>query len=114
MTEKSKSGLSCSRGGTALPESLGGRGKCLFFCFCIIALVTTHLSDLRLPYFWDEAGYFVPAAMDLFSTGDPIPRSVAPNPHPPLVTASLAVAWHLFGFSMAVTRLTMLCWAAIA
>jgi 4-amino-4-deoxy-L-arabinose transferase-like glycosyltransferase len=96
------------------PQHLGRRGKLVFFVICLGALIASHWSDLSLPYFWDEAGYFVPAALDLFGTGDPIPSSVAPNPHPPLVAASLATAWHLFGFSTVVTRLTMLCWAAVA
>ena len=30
---------------------------------------------LRLPYFWDEAGYYVPAARDLLLTGSLIPHS---------------------------------------
>ena len=28
-----------------------------------------HVSLLRLPYFWDEAGYYIPAARDLLLTG---------------------------------------------
>ncbi len=98
----------------AFPQHLGWRGKLALFVVCLGALIASHWSDLSLPYFWDEAGYFVPAALDLFATGDPIPHSVAPNPHPPLVAASLAAAWHLFGLSTLVTRLTMLCWAAVA
>lgn len=98
----------------AVPQRLSRRSKVGLLGICLIALIAAHLPDLHLPYFWDEAGYFVPAALDLFATGDPIPRSVAPNPHPPLVMAILATAWRLFGFSPVITRLTMLCWAAIA
>ena len=28
------------------------------------ALILLHLPLLRLPYFWDEAGYYIPAAWD--------------------------------------------------
>ena len=34
------------------------------------ALFITHISLLRLPYFWDEAGYFVPAARALMDRGE--------------------------------------------
>lgn len=97
-----------------IPQQLGRGGKFGLFAVLLVALVAAHWSDLRLPYFWDEAGYFIPAALDLSTTGDPIPHSVTPIPHPPLVAASLAIAWHIFGFSQPVTRLTMLCWAALA
>jgi hypothetical protein len=93
---------------------MGRRGKLGLFVVCLVVLIAAHWADLRLQYFWDEAGYFVPAALDLYTTGDPIPHSVSPSPHPPLVAASLAAVWHLFGFRPPVTRLTMLCWAALA
>jgi len=73
-----------------------------------------HAPLLRLPYFWDEAGYFVPAARDLLLTGDPIPQSTLSNAHPPLVMAWLALAWKLGGYSPAVTRTAMLLVAAFA
>lgn len=69
---------------------------------------------MKLPYFWDEAGYFFPAALDLFATGDPIPRSVIPNAHPPLMMAVLALVWRVAGVSLPATRLTMLGWALAA
>ena len=31
------------------------------------ALVAAHASLLRLPYFWDEAGYYVPADLTAWS-----------------------------------------------
>jgi 4-amino-4-deoxy-L-arabinose transferase-like glycosyltransferase len=78
------------------------------------ALVATHAPLLRLPYFWDEAGYFVPAARDLLLTHSLIPHSTLPNIHPPLVMAYLAVCWKLAGFVPVVTRLAMLLVAAFA
>ncbi len=78
------------------------------------AILLLHAPLLRLPYFWDEAGYFVPAARDLLLTGDPIPQSTLSNAHPPLVMAYLAVWWKLAGEGPAVTRTAMLLVAALA
>lgn len=78
------------------------------------ALVAAHLPLLSLPYFWDEAGYFIPAARDLYLTGDPVPSSTISNAHPPLVPAYVALAWRLFGLHIAVARVSMLLVAALA
>ncbi len=67
-----------------------------------------HAPLLRLPYFWDEAGYYVPAARDLLLTGSPIPHSSVSNAHPPLLMAYLALWWKLAGFAPIVTRTAML------
>lgn len=72
------------------------------------ALVALHASVLRLPYFWDEAGYYVPAARDILLTGSLIPTSTLSNAHPPLLLAYLAGMWKVFGYSPVVTRLAML------
>ncbi|HKW24158.1 MAG TPA: glycosyltransferase family 39 protein [Terriglobales bacterium] len=80
--------------------------------FAVLAL--THAPLLRLPYFWDEAGYFVPAARDLLLSGSLIPHSTLPNSHPPLVMAYLALCWKLAGFSPLITRLAMLLVTAFA
>jgi 4-amino-4-deoxy-L-arabinose transferase-like glycosyltransferase len=79
----------------------------LVFVSIFAALVLLHLPLLRLPYYWDEAGYFVPAAHDLLHTGRLIPRSTLSNAHPPLVMAYLALGWKLFGETIVVTRLLM-------
>src|ERR1041385_8277922 len=76
-------------------------------------LVITHSPLLRLPYFWDEAGYYIPAAHDLFTTGALIPQSTLTNAHPPLLMIYLASAWKIFGYAPAVTRCAMLLVAAI-
>ena len=67
-----------------------------------------HAPLLRLPYFWDEAGYYVPAARDLFLTGSLIPHTTPSNAHPPLVLAYLALWWKIAGFAPEVTRTAML------
>ncbi|MGH9509754.1 MAG: glycosyltransferase [Terriglobales bacterium] len=84
------------------------------FALIFIVLFLLHAPLLQLPYFWDEAGYFIPAARDLLLTGDPIPQSTLSNAHPPLVMAWLALWWKLGGYAPAVTRTAMLAMAAFA
>ncbi len=71
-----------------------------------------HYPFLRLPYFWDEAGYYVPAALDFSTTGVFVPTSTLPSGHTPLVTVYLGLLWRIFGFSPLVTRAGMLFLAA--
>jgi 4-amino-4-deoxy-L-arabinose transferase-like glycosyltransferase len=80
----------------------------LFFA-CIFIL---HFPLLNLPYYWDEAGYFVPAARDILYHFDFIAQSTLSNAHPPLVMAYLALCWGMFGESFVVTRAAMLLVAA--
>jgi 4-amino-4-deoxy-L-arabinose transferase-like glycosyltransferase len=70
--------------------------------------VLLHLPLLHLRYFWDEAGYYIPAAYDIYKDAALIPHSTISNAHPPLVMAYLALAWKTFGFSPLVTRCAML------
>ncbi len=77
-------------------------------------LFITHAPLLRLPYFWDEAGYFIPAARDLLLTGSLIPHTTLSNAHPPLVMLWLAFWWKFSAFTPAVTRTAMLMIAAFA
>jgi 4-amino-4-deoxy-L-arabinose transferase-like glycosyltransferase len=76
-------------------------------------IVLAHFPFLHLPYFWDEAGYYIPAALDFYHHGWLIPRSTLPTGHTPLVMAYLAAFWRLFGFSTAVSRVAMILVAAI-
>ncbi|MBV9770041.1 MAG: glycosyltransferase family 39 protein, partial [Bryobacterales bacterium] len=73
-----------------------------------------HLPYLGLPYFWDELGQFVPAALDILHDGAWIPHSAVPNSHPPGVMAYLALVWRLAGYSIVATRSAMLALAAAA
>jgi Dolichyl-phosphate-mannose-protein mannosyltransferase len=73
-----------------------------------------HAPLLRLPYFWDEAGYYVPAARDLRLTGSLIPHSTVSNAHPPLLMTYLALWWKVAGFAPLVTRTAMLLAASVA
>jgi len=86
----------------------------IVFAAAFAGLYVTHAHLLGLPYYWDEAGYFVPAARDIYADGSFIPHSTLSNAHPPLVMAWLALAWKLFGFSVEVARTAMLAVAAFA
>src|SRR5580658_4074251 len=79
----------------------------LFFA----AVYLSHLTLLNLPYFWDEGGYYIPAAWDFFRTGTLIPVSTVTNAHPPLPSLLLAAWWHLSGFVPSATR-TLVCMVA--
>jgi len=86
----------------------------LVFALLFTALFALHAPLLRLPYFWDEAGYYIPAARDLYLHGKLIPQETVSNAHPPLVMAWLALWWKLSAFTPAVTRTAMLLVAAFA
>src|SRR5664279_21476 len=90
------------------------RDQLLAFSLIFTSLFLTHGFLLRLPYFWDEAGYFVPAARDILLTGSLIPHTTLSNAHPPLVMLWLAFWWKFSGFTPAVTRIAMLLVAAFA
>jgi 4-amino-4-deoxy-L-arabinose transferase-like glycosyltransferase len=77
------------------------------------ALYLSHFMLLRLPYYWDEAGYYIPAAWDFFRTGSLIPITTLTNAHPPLPSIYLALWWKLSGFYPEVTRETVLMVAAL-
>jgi Dolichyl-phosphate-mannose-protein mannosyltransferase len=84
----------------------------LLFAIFFAGLMLLHSPLMRLPYFWDEAGYYIPAARDLFLQGALIPQSTPSNAHPPLVMAWLALGWRIFGYSTLVTRTAMLALSA--
>ncbi|MFL6336215.1 MAG: ArnT family glycosyltransferase, partial [Pyrinomonadaceae bacterium] len=79
----------------------------LFFLAAFAALLLLHLTLLDLPYYWDEAGYFIPAARDIYADGSFIPHSTLSNAHPPLVMTWIALAWKLLGFHIWVARAAM-------
>ncbi len=78
-----------------------------------VALYVTHFTLLGLPYFWDEAGYYIPAAWDFFRTGSLIPITTLSNAHPPLPSLYLALWWKFSGYSPEVTREAVLLVAAL-
>lgn len=78
----------------------------LIFPLLFVGVYLSHLTLLRLPYYWDEAGYYIPAAYDLFRTGDVIPSSTLANAHPPIPSLYLALWWKS-AYTPAVTRTAM-------
>jgi hypothetical protein len=80
----------------------------LVFAIIFAFIFLLHAPLLRLPYFWDEAGYYVPAARDILLSGSLIPHTTLSNAHPPLVLCWLALWWKLAGYDPLVTRSAML------
>jgi hypothetical protein len=85
----------------------------MIFPVIFAALYASHFTLLRLPYYWDEAGYYIPAAWDFFRTGSLIPITTLTNAHPPLPSIYLALWWKLSGFYPEVTREAVLMVAAL-
>ncbi len=84
------------------------RAIVIFFLGFAALLLALHVPYLKLPFFWDELGQFIPASLDLFRSGAWIPKTTLPNVHPPAVMAYLALSWKIFGFSILSTRVAML------
>jgi len=83
------------------------------FPVIFVALYVSHFTLLRVPYYWDEAGYYIPAAWDFFRTGSLIPISTLTNAHPPLPSIYLALCWKASGFLPEVTREAVLLVASL-
>ncbi len=79
----------------------------LLFAPVFIAVYLTHWTLLRLPYYWDEGSYYIPAAWDFYRLGTLIPVTTMRNAHPPLPSILLAGWWKLTGFHVYSTRLLM-------
>jgi 4-amino-4-deoxy-L-arabinose transferase-like glycosyltransferase len=86
----------------------------LLWLLLFSAVIAAHWPLLHLPYYWDEAGYYIPAAFDFFRTGTVIPFSTLTNAHPPGLSVYLAAAWKLFGFRPFVSRVSMCAAAALS
>jgi 4-amino-4-deoxy-L-arabinose transferase-like glycosyltransferase len=89
----------------ALPSSL-------LFALFFLAVAISHLTLLHLPYFWDEGGYYIPAALDFFHTGQLVPHFT--NAHPPIPNIVLGTLWHIVGVHILATRLAITAIAASA
>jgi hypothetical protein len=90
-----------------------GPQPALAFAIIFAGIFLLHAPLLQLPYFWDEAGYYIPAARDILLSGSLIPHGIS-NAHPPLVMAWLALWWKIFGYAPLVTRSAMLVVAAFS
>lgn len=83
-----------------------------FYVLFLLVLLVSHATVLDLPYFWDEMGQFVPAALDILRDNAWIPKTTLPNVHPPGAMAYLALVWSVVGYSVVATRVAMLAMAA--
>ncbi len=86
----------------------------VMFGIVFAGVLLLHSLLLRLPYFWDEAGYYIPAARDILLHFQLIPTSTLTNAHPPLVMLWLALWWKIFGYHIVVARIAMVAVAAFA
>lgn len=84
----------------------------LLWLLLFAAAAISHLTLLRLPYYWDEGGYYVPAALDFYHHGWLIPQFT--NAHPPLPNVLLGTLWHIVGLHILATRLCVCAVAAAA
>lgn len=89
------------------------RAGAIFFVLIALLVIGTHYPLWDMPYFWDELGQFVPAALDLYQHGAWIPTSTLPNIHPPGIPLWLASVWTVTGHSIVAARLAMLALASV-
>ena len=101
-----------------MPKPLPDREPRLFalqvFSIIFTLVIVAHAPLLRLPFFWDEAGFYVPAAYDLAHFHSLVPVTTADSSHPPLSAAYLAFWLSWSGWKPAVARIAMLLLAAFA
>jgi hypothetical protein len=86
----------------------------LVFTAIFVVIFLLHAPVLSLPYFWDEAGYYVPAARDILLSGSLIPHTTISNAHPPLALAWIALWWKCAGYTPVVARSAMIVVAAFS
>ena len=84
------------------------------FPIVFVAIFVMHAPLLRLPFFWDEAGFYVPAAYDLVHSHSLIPTTTIDTGHPPLPAAYLGFWFAVSGWKPAVARIAQLLLAAFA
>ena len=84
------------------------------FPLIFVIILLLHAPLLRLPFFWDEAGFYVPAAYDLAHFHTLVPTTTIDTGHPPLSAAYLALWFTISGWKPAVARVAMLLLPAFA
>jgi len=92
-------------------QRLAALHNLVLFPLFFAAVALSHLTLLRLPYFWDEAGYYIPAALDFYHHGWLIPHFT--NAHPPVPNILLGTLWHITGYNILSTRLLVCAFAAV-
>ena len=92
-------------------QSIAEAPNYVLFPIFFAVVVLTHLTLLQLPYYWDEGGYYIPAALDFYQRWTLIPQFT--NAHPPLPNVLLGLLWHLVGYHILATRLFVCAFAAV-
>jgi 4-amino-4-deoxy-L-arabinose transferase-like glycosyltransferase len=95
-----------------LPNRLSALPTPILFATLFALVTLNHLTLLRLPYYWDEGGYYIPAALDFYHRFTLIPHFT--NAHPPLPNVLLGTLWHITGPGILVTRIAVCAVAAAA
>ena len=96
----------------SLPDRIAALPSWLLWLLLLSAVALSHLTLLQLPYYWDEGGYYIPAALDFYHHGWLIPQFT--NAHPPLPNILLGTLWHIVGLHILATRLFVCAVAAAA
>ncbi len=94
----------------SLPARIAALPFWLLWLLLFAAIALAHLTLLRLPYYWDEGGYYIPAALDFYHHGWLIPQFT--NAHPPLPNIVIGSLWHIVGMHILATRLCVCAFAA--
>lgn len=87
----------------SLPDRVAALPTWLLWLLLFAIVAISHLTLLHLPYYWDEGGYYIPAALDFYHHGWLIPQFT--NAHPPLPNILLGMLWHIVGLHIPATRL---------
>ena len=77
-----------------------------------LGIILLHYPWRCLPYYWDEAGYYAPAALDFCQRGLLIPESTQKLGHTPLLTVFVGIVWRVLGVSTCWARVGMMLVAA--
>jgi hypothetical protein len=81
-------------------------------CAVFVLVVLLKRACLNEPYYWDALGYVAGTSLDVFDNGLAAVGS-ANTGHSPLFSFSLAVLWRVFGYSLLISHLWVLLFAAI-
>ncbi len=93
-----------------IASEAAGLSSAALWLLLFAAVAVGHATLLTLPYFWDEGGYYIPAALDFYHHGWLVPHFT--NAHPPLPNVVLGALWHVVGFHIVATRLIVCAFAA--
>ena len=63
------------------PTRATGLSSLQIFSIIFIAILILHAPLLQLPFFWDEAGFYVPAAHELATLHTVIPTTTIDDPN---------------------------------